>query len=78
MDTMKAVAAMGDGSVRVVDVERTRITDPYQCLVRITACGLCSSTDMKIIGNVQGLAHGGAGGADVLERRGGGHAGGAL
>lgn len=51
MDTMKAVAAMGDGSVRVVDVERTRITDPYQCLVRITACGLCSSTDMKIIGN---------------------------
>lgn len=49
MDMMKAVAAMGDGTVRVVEVPKTKISSPYQCLVRVTACGLCSSTDLKII-----------------------------
>lgn len=49
MDMMKAVAAMGDGTVQVVEVPRTKIKSPYECLVRVTACGLCSSTDLKII-----------------------------
>lgn len=49
MDRMKAVAAMGDGTVQVVEVPRTKIRGPYECLVRVTACGLCSSTDLKII-----------------------------
>lgn len=48
MEQMKAVAAMGDGSVQVVQVPKTQIRNPYECLVRVTACGLCSSTDLKI------------------------------
>lgn len=38
MDMMKAVAAMGDGTVQVVEVPRTKIKSPYECLVRVTAC----------------------------------------
>lgn len=49
MEMMKAVAAMGDGTVQVVEVPKTKIKGPYECLVRVTACGLCSSTDLKII-----------------------------
>lgn len=48
---MKAVAAMGDGTVQIVEVPKPVVTSPYECLVRVTACGLCSSTDLKIISN---------------------------
>ncbi len=47
---MKAVAAMGDGTVKLVQVPKPTY-GPYECLVRVTACGLCSSTDLKIISN---------------------------
>ena len=50
MEMMKAVAAMGDGTVKIVEVPRPTY-GPYECLVRVTACGLCSSTDLKIISN---------------------------
>ena len=50
MKKMKAVCAKGDGTVEVVEVPAPDITDDYECLVRVTACGLCSSTDLKIIG----------------------------
>ncbi len=50
MEMMKAVAAMGDGTVKLVDVPKPDY-GPYECLVRVTACGLCSSTDLKIISN---------------------------
>ena len=46
---MKAVCAKGDGTVEVVEVPATDISGDYECLVRITACGLCSGTDIKII-----------------------------
>lgn len=47
---MKAVAAIEKGKVAVVDIPVPEISE-YECLVRITACGLCSSTDLKIISN---------------------------
>ena len=50
MEMMQAVAAMGDGTVRLVEVPKPTY-GPYECLVRVTACGLCSSTDLKIITN---------------------------
>lgn len=50
MEMMKAVAAMGDGTVKLVEVPKPTY-GPYECLVRVTACGLCSSTDLKIISN---------------------------
>lgn len=51
MEMMKALAAMGDGTVKLVDVPKPDSIGPYECLVRVTACGLCSSTDLKIIYN---------------------------
>lgn len=50
MKNMKAGVCQGDGTVEVVEVPAPDITDDYECLVRVTACGLCSSTDLKIIG----------------------------
>lgn len=47
---MKAVAAIEQGKVAVVDIPMPEPGE-YECLVKITACGLCSSTDLKIIGN---------------------------
>ena len=46
---MKAVAVTRPGCVEVVDIPMPHIED-YECLVRVDACGLCSSTDLKIIG----------------------------
>lgn len=48
MKTMKAVAAFGNGKVDIVNVPIPSYGD-YECLVRVTACGFCSSTDLKII-----------------------------
>ena len=47
---MKAAAAIEKGKVAVVDIPMPEIGE-YECLVKITACGLCSSTDLKIINN---------------------------
>jgi len=46
---MKAVAVTSPGCVEVVDIPAPHIEE-YECLVRVDACGLCSSTDLKIIG----------------------------
>ena len=47
---MKAVAAIEKGKVAVVDVPIPEYGE-YECLVKVTACGLCSSTDLKLIDN---------------------------
>ncbi len=47
---MKAVAALREGQVEVVDIPRPEYAD-YECLVRVKACGICNSTDLKIIDN---------------------------
>lgn len=49
MKMMRAVSAKGDGEVEVIRVPATDTDDDYGCLVRVTACGLCSGTDIKII-----------------------------
>jgi threonine dehydrogenase-like Zn-dependent dehydrogenase len=45
---MKAVAVVEIGRVEVVDIPKPNIRD-YECLVKMTASGLCNSTDLKII-----------------------------
>jgi threonine dehydrogenase-like Zn-dependent dehydrogenase len=45
---VRAVAAVSPGKVEVVDVPDPETTE-YECLVRVRASGLCSSTDLKII-----------------------------
>jgi len=47
---MKAVAAFENGKIEVVEVPMPKYGE-YECLVRVTACGLCSGTDLKIINN---------------------------
>ena len=47
---MKAVAITGVGKVEVVDVPVPEYNE-YECLVRVHTCGLCNSTDLKIIHN---------------------------
>jgi len=47
---MKAVAVMELGKIRVVDIPLPVYGD-YECLVRVRACGICSSTDLKIVHN---------------------------
>ena len=47
---MKAVAAIEQGKVAVVDIPMPEYGE-YECLVKTTACGLCSSTDLKLISN---------------------------
>lgn len=50
---MKAVAAEQNGLVHVVDIPKPHFNE-YECLVRIRACGICNSTDLKIINNELG------------------------
>lgn len=47
---MRAVAAIEPGRVAVVDIPMPEYGE-YECLVKITACGLCSGTDLKLIDN---------------------------
>jgi len=47
---MKAVAVMEAGRVEVVDIPIPECGE-YECLVKVRACGLCNSTDLKIINN---------------------------
>jgi L-iditol 2-dehydrogenase len=46
---MKAVAAVGGGRIEVVELPLPKL-EPYEALVRVTACGFCA-TDVKIIDN---------------------------
>jgi L-iditol 2-dehydrogenase len=45
---MKAVAVMESGEVKCVDIPKPSYSD-YECLVRVRASGICSSTDLKLI-----------------------------
>ncbi len=45
---MKAVAVIEAGKVEVVDIPIPEC-GKYECLVKVGACGLCNSTDLKII-----------------------------
>jgi L-iditol 2-dehydrogenase len=47
---MKAIAAVGEGKVEVVDVPLPPIRE-YECRVRVRASALCNGTDLKIIDN---------------------------
>lgn len=51
--TMKAVVVTEPGKVAVMDVPMVEFGEygDYECLIRVTACGFCSSTDIKIIDN---------------------------
>lgn len=49
MKTMRGVAVLAPGVVRVVDDIPMPEIGPYECLVKIHACGFCSGTDMRII-----------------------------
>lgn len=50
---MKAVAVTDVGRLEFVDVPMPEIRD-YECLVKMTACGLCNGTDMKTIDGTLG------------------------
>lgn len=50
---MKAVAAEKDGSIHIVDIPIPSFSD-YECLVRVKACGICNSTDLKLVENSVG------------------------
>ena len=45
---MKAVLITGPGVVDVMDIPMPSRND-YECLVEVKACGICSSTDIKLI-----------------------------
>jgi threonine dehydrogenase-like Zn-dependent dehydrogenase len=45
---MKAVALPAQGRIEVVDIAMPTI-QPYECLVKVLACGFCNSTDLKTI-----------------------------
>ncbi|MCQ6557435.1 zinc-dependent alcohol dehydrogenase [Paenibacillus mendelii] len=47
---MKAVVVYGNGEVNRVDLPMPEIGD-YECLIQMKACGICNSTDLKIIKN---------------------------
>lgn len=67
---MKAVAVLAPGVVRVVDDVPVPIPGDYEALIRVHACGLCSSTDQQIIAGT--LTEGFAGYPTVLGHEGAG------
>ena len=60
MKTMKAIAVLTPGIVRVVDDVPVPVPGDYEALVRVRACGFCNGTDFQIINNTMG-AHEGCG-----------------
>jgi threonine dehydrogenase-like Zn-dependent dehydrogenase len=50
---MKAVAAEQDGTIHIVDIPVPTFNE-YECLVRVKACGICNSTDIKLVENSVG------------------------
>jgi L-iditol 2-dehydrogenase len=50
---MKAVATDQNGVISIVDIPLPTYGD-YECLVKVKACGICNSTDLKIIKNAIG------------------------
>jgi threonine dehydrogenase-like Zn-dependent dehydrogenase len=51
--TMKAVAILSKGNVGIVDIPIPEPGD-YECLTKITYCGICNGTDLKLIENKVG------------------------
>lgn len=49
MQTMKAIAVVGPGQVRVVDDVPVPEVGDYEVLAKVHACGFCSGTDFQII-----------------------------
>lgn len=47
---MKAVATDQNGKISIVEIPIPHYGE-YECLVKIKACGICNSTDMKLIKN---------------------------
>ena len=45
---MKAIAVTDIGKLEFVELPMPRVRE-YECLVKITACGLCNGTDLKHI-----------------------------
>lgn len=50
MRKMKAVAAIDVGRVEIVEIPCPEPND-YECLTKITYCGICNGTDLKLISN---------------------------
>ena len=50
---MRAIAVTDVGKIAFVEVPEPQIRD-YECLVKITACGLCNGTDIKTIDGTLG------------------------
>ncbi len=67
---MKAAAVTAPGVLEIVDIPVPRIKE-YECLVRTRACGLCNSTDLKMIacevGDGPGFILGHEGVGEVVE-----------
>lgn len=48
--TMKAVAALERGRIGLVELPRP-VPGDYECLTKITYCGICNGTDLKLLNN---------------------------
>jgi threonine dehydrogenase-like Zn-dependent dehydrogenase len=48
---MRTVAAVGGGKLGMLEISRPEVTDPFECLVRMDACAICNSTDIKLLKN---------------------------
>jgi len=48
---MRTVAAIGIGKLSLLDIPRPEMAGPYECLVRMDACAICNSTDIKLLKN---------------------------
>ena len=49
-DMMKAVAAIEKDRVGIVEIP-VPVPGDYECLTKITYCGICNGTDLKLISN---------------------------
>jgi len=54
MKTMKAIAVLTPGIVKVVNDVPVPVPGDYEALVRVRACGFCNGTDFQIINNTMG------------------------
>ena len=52
--TMKAIAVISPGVVKVVDDVPVPVPGDYEALVKVKACGFCNGTDFQIINNSMG------------------------
>lgn len=49
-ETMKAVVAQSQGKLGIVCVP-VPVPGEYECLTKITYCGICNGTDLKLLNN---------------------------